>query len=389
MKLVLAALACRATCSSRTCRERRRRCSRARSRRRSRARRRRAIQCTPDLQPTDVTGPLGLRPAHTRVRVPARADLRQRRPRRRDQPRDAEDAVRAARGDGRAAGDGRRRDAAAPRAVPPARDREPDRARGHVPASRGAARPLLPEDLARLSGRSTTSCGSSTTSATGIRSRRSSPSSPSTEVQELQRAVGDVYVDPLIARWIVDLVRATRELPTVAIGASVRGSLALERAVRAWALLDERDYVTPEDVELLFLPVLAHRVVFTPSVLAEARRDGLGRRVRAASARECRRARAAARARLRGRTAARPQRLSLARLTFPLVPRRRLVGLAFGAMHSARRGTGSRRRRLAPVPAAATTWTRSTGRPRPSSRRPGAPTSSSSASTSPRRRRAS
>jgi MoxR-like ATPase len=94
------------------------------------------------------------------------------------------------------------------------------------------------------------------------------------EVKLLQHAVGDVFVHPLLGRWIVDLVRATRDLPTVAIGASVRGSLSLERAVRAWALLDDRDYATPEDVDLLFLPVLAHRIVFTPTLLAEARHAG-------------------------------------------------------------------------------------------------------------------
>ncbi len=94
------------------------------------------------------------------------------------------------------------------------------------------------------------------------------------EVRELQEAVGDVFVHELIGRWIVDLVRATRALPTVAIGASVRGSLSLERSVRAWALLDHRDYVTPADVDRLFLPVLGHRVIFTPTVLAEARRTG-------------------------------------------------------------------------------------------------------------------
>jgi MoxR-like ATPase len=94
------------------------------------------------------------------------------------------------------------------------------------------------------------------------------------EVQELQAATADVYVDPLIGEWVVALVRATRHLGSVAIGASVRGSLALERAVRAWALLDGRTYVTPRDVQRLFLPVLAHRIVFTPSVLAEVRRAG-------------------------------------------------------------------------------------------------------------------
>jgi MoxR-like ATPase len=91
------------------------------------------------------------------------------------------------------------------------------------------------------------------------------------DVENLQRAVQEVYVDPLIRQWIVRLVRATRELDEVATGSSVRGSLALDRAVRAWALLDGRDYVSPDDVERLFIPVLLHRIFFTPSFLAEAR----------------------------------------------------------------------------------------------------------------------
>ena len=78
----------------------------------------------------------------------------------------------------------------------------------------------------------------------------------------------------MIQRWIVDLVRATREVEDVSIGASVRGSLALERAVRAWALLHGRSYVVPEDVEHLFTPVLVHRIVFRPAFLAEARKIG-------------------------------------------------------------------------------------------------------------------
>jgi MoxR-like ATPase len=94
------------------------------------------------------------------------------------------------------------------------------------------------------------------------------------EALELQGATSEVYVDPLIGEWIVALVRATRALDAVAIGASVRGSLALEHAVRAWALLDGRGYVVPDDVDRLFLPVLAHRIVFTPSTLAGARRSG-------------------------------------------------------------------------------------------------------------------
>jgi MoxR-like ATPase len=94
------------------------------------------------------------------------------------------------------------------------------------------------------------------------------------ELTDLQDATTAVYVDELLQRWIIDLVRITRELDVVAIGASVRGSLALERAARGWALLSGRDYVLPEDIELLFLPVIGHRILFTPSFLVEVRKIG-------------------------------------------------------------------------------------------------------------------
>jgi MoxR-like ATPase len=95
------------------------------------------------------------------------------------------------------------------------------------------------------------------------------------DVRDLQRAVEEVYVDTLIQRWIVALVRETRELDIVELGASVRGSLALERAARAWALLAGRDYVEPADVEALFLPVLGHRVLFSPAFVNTTRAHGL------------------------------------------------------------------------------------------------------------------
>jgi MoxR-like ATPase len=94
------------------------------------------------------------------------------------------------------------------------------------------------------------------------------------DVAAIVTAVEEVYADPLLKRWIVDLVRATRELDLVAIGASVRGTLALNRTARAWALLHARRYVTPEDVERLFVPVLLHRLLFRPSFLAEIRDRG-------------------------------------------------------------------------------------------------------------------
>jgi MoxR-like ATPase len=91
------------------------------------------------------------------------------------------------------------------------------------------------------------------------------------EADALREAATHVYVDPVLRRWIVRLVRATRTLDDVDVGASVRGSLALERVARAWALLDGREYATPADVEWLFAPVVVHRIVFTPGFLAEAR----------------------------------------------------------------------------------------------------------------------
>jgi MoxR-like ATPase len=94
------------------------------------------------------------------------------------------------------------------------------------------------------------------------------------EIRELESAVEDVYTDELLLRWIVELVTATRTLEPVVLGASVRASLALERTARAWALIQGRDYVRPDDIETLFLPVIGHRVIFTPTFVAENRELG-------------------------------------------------------------------------------------------------------------------
>jgi MoxR-like ATPase len=91
------------------------------------------------------------------------------------------------------------------------------------------------------------------------------------EILELRAAAREVYVDEVLRRWIVELVRGTREIDFVAMGASVRGSLALERAARAWALLHGRNYVIPQDVERLFVPVVFHRLVFAPGFRAGSR----------------------------------------------------------------------------------------------------------------------
>jgi MoxR-like ATPase len=94
------------------------------------------------------------------------------------------------------------------------------------------------------------------------------------ELRALQRAADDVYIDDLVVRWTVQLTRATREVTGVALGASVRGSIALERSARAWALVQGRDYVEPEDIERLFVPVLGHRLLLTSAYVAETRALG-------------------------------------------------------------------------------------------------------------------
>jgi MoxR-like ATPase len=91
------------------------------------------------------------------------------------------------------------------------------------------------------------------------------------DLLDLQRAAEDVYLDDLLEAWIVDLVRSTRDLEQVEVGSSVRGSLALAKTTRAWALLQGRDHVLPADVARLFIPVLGHRLVLRSAFLAETR----------------------------------------------------------------------------------------------------------------------
>ncbi len=94
------------------------------------------------------------------------------------------------------------------------------------------------------------------------------------EVHALRLAAQHVYIDDLLRRWLVELVRATRAMDDIVMGGSVRGTLALERAARAWALLDGRSHVLPQDVERLFVPVVVHRIVFKPTFVARARAVG-------------------------------------------------------------------------------------------------------------------
>ena len=73
-----------------------------------------------------------------------------------------------------------------------------------------------------------------------------------------------IEVDPLVQRYIVALVEATRQHDDVGLGASPRGSLSLFRSSQASALIQGRDYVLPDDVKTLAIPVLAHRIIVAP-----------------------------------------------------------------------------------------------------------------------------
>jgi MoxR-like ATPase len=81
------------------------------------------------------------------------------------------------------------------------------------------------------------------------------------ELRELQAAVREIYVDPVVSNYIVRLVASTRAHPDVYLGASPRGSIALYRAAQALAGLLGREYVIPDDVKTLAEPALAHRVI--------------------------------------------------------------------------------------------------------------------------------
>jgi len=84
------------------------------------------------------------------------------------------------------------------------------------------------------------------------------------QVLAMQDAVEGVHVEESVGRYLVDLVAATRSHPHVLVGASPRGALSLMRACRARALLAGRDFVSPDDVKLLAVPALGHRLTLKP-----------------------------------------------------------------------------------------------------------------------------
>ncbi len=85
------------------------------------------------------------------------------------------------------------------------------------------------------------------------------------DVLRLQAAATEVYVDGLVREYIVGLSGATRNHEDVALGASPRASLGMFRIARAYALVQNRDYVIPDDVQALAYAVIGHRIILSPA----------------------------------------------------------------------------------------------------------------------------
>ena len=95
------------------------------------------------------------------------------------------------------------------------------------------------------------------------------------DIIKMQDESQKVYIHPHLMEYIADIVRMTRELPEAAIGVSPRGTLTMLRAVRAYAYINSRDYVVPEDIRELAVPVLAHRIVLKSGAVMKDNRKAM------------------------------------------------------------------------------------------------------------------
>ena len=85
------------------------------------------------------------------------------------------------------------------------------------------------------------------------------------DISKLQLSAEEVFIDALVKQYIVELSNATRLHPEAALGVSPRASINLMKGGKAYAMLQDRDYVVPDDIKAIAIPTLAHRVLLTPS----------------------------------------------------------------------------------------------------------------------------
>lgn len=90
------------------------------------------------------------------------------------------------------------------------------------------------------------------------------------DILGMQAAVGEVYCSREVRSYVASIAAATRRHQALQLGVSTRGAIALIKAAQATALLDNRDYIVPEDVQAMVLPVLSHRVMLSPEARMKA-----------------------------------------------------------------------------------------------------------------------
>ena len=89
------------------------------------------------------------------------------------------------------------------------------------------------------------------------------------KILQLQQYAASLEVDEKVVQYAIDIVRASRKWPGIAIGSGPRGGIALIRAARACAVIQGRDFVTPDDVKQVTLPAMRHRIILSPEMELE------------------------------------------------------------------------------------------------------------------------
>ena len=202
-----------------------------------------------------------LRPEHQEVRVPPGPDLRDHRPRRRDQPRLAEDPVGPARGHGGGPGHRRRRPHSVGEPFMVIATQNPIEQAGHLPAARGAARPVPHEDQRRLPRPRGDHADPHATPRSAT-----APPPPAGRHRRRHRRHGRARRRGLrrpgaALDYVTRIAEASRRHPSLKLGLSVRGCLAYVRCAKTWAASQGRTYVVPDDIKMLAVPVLSHRLL--------------------------------------------------------------------------------------------------------------------------------
>ena len=91
------------------------------------------------------------------------------------------------------------------------------------------------------------------------------PSCSPSDIVALQQYTDSIYIDELIKQYIVEIANATRTHPDTTLGVSPRASINLMKGAKAFAMLHGRDYVIPDDVKAIAVPLMSHRVLLSPS----------------------------------------------------------------------------------------------------------------------------